>query len=98
MEGAMMGAAEWNRELVADPTPQGPRLHEPQVMGVRRAPSAHKAGLRSNELEVRTVAVAARFAQWERALVDVPGSGIVHPLFSLRRRDSRFILIPSRCR
>jgi hypothetical protein len=80
MEGTMMGAAKWNRKLVADPTPQGARLHEPQVMRVRRAPSAHKAGLPSNELEMRTVAVAARFTQWECTFVDMPRNGIVYPL------------------
>jgi hypothetical protein len=43
MEGAMMGTAQWDRKLVADPTPQGARLHEPQVMWVRwgwRVPGA----------------------------------------------------------
>jgi hypothetical protein len=89
MEGAMMGPAERDRKLVADPAPQGPWLHEPQVMRVRRAPSADKAGLCSNELEVRTVAVTAGFAQRERGFVDMPGSGIVHPAFSLCGCGSR---------
>jgi hypothetical protein len=88
MQGTMMGAAKWNRKLIADPTPQGARLHEPQMMWVRRAPSAHKAGLCSNELEVRTVAVTAGFVQGERAFVDVPGGGVVHPPFSLCSSDS----------
>ena len=80
----MMGAAERDRKLIADPTPQGARLHEPQVMRVRGAASAHEAGLRGNEFEVRAVAVAARFTQRERAFVDMPGDGIVHPLISVR--------------
>jgi hypothetical protein len=71
VKGAVVGAAERHGELVADPAPQGPRLHEPQMMRVRRAPSADKAGLCSNELELRTVAVTAGFAQGERALIDV---------------------------
>ena len=79
----MMGSTERDRKLVADPTPQGPRLHEPQVMRVRRATSAHEAGLRGNELEVRTVAVTAGFAQRECAFVDMPGDGVIHPLLSL---------------
>ena len=85
----MMGSTERDRKLVADPTPQGARLHEPQMMRVRRAPSADKAGLCSNELEVRTVAVPARFAQRECAFVDVPGDGIIHPPFSLCGCESR---------
>jgi hypothetical protein len=59
----MMGSAERDCKLIADPTPQGARLHEPQVVRVRRAPSAQETGLCSNELEVRTVAVAAWFTQ-----------------------------------
>jgi hypothetical protein len=58
-----MGAAERDRKLVADPTPQGARLHEPQVMRVRGAASAHEAGLPSDEPEMRAIPVAARFIQ-----------------------------------
>jgi hypothetical protein len=85
----MMGPAKWDRELIADPTPQRPRLHEPQMMRVRRAPSADKAGLCSNELEVRTIAVTAGFTQRKCALIDVPGDGIIHPPFSLCGCGSR---------
>ena len=60
-----MGAAERDRKLIADPTPQGARLHEPQVMRVRRAPSAHQARLRGDELQMSTVAIAPRFIQVE---------------------------------
>ena len=89
MEGTVMGPAERDGKLIADPAPQGAWLHEPQVMRVRRAPSAHKAGLCSNELEVRAVAVTAGFAQGEGVLIDVPGDGVVHPLFSLCGCGSR---------
>ena len=78
----MVGAAERDRKLVADPTSQGPRLHEPQVVGVRGAAPANEARLRRDELEMLAVAVAPRFAQSECAFVDVPGNGIVHPLVS----------------
>jgi hypothetical protein len=93
----MMGAAERDRKLVADPTPQGARLHEPQVMRVRGTASAHEAGLPSNELEMRAIPVAARFIQRERAFVDMPGNGIVHPLLSLRNCGSRLNHSVNRC-
>ena len=98
MKGTMVGAAERNRELVADPAAQGSRLHEPQMMSVRRSPSAQQARLRRHELQVRTIAVAARFAQGEGAFVDMPGNGIVHPLCSQCSGGSRLNLNPSRYR
>jgi hypothetical protein len=61
MQRTMVGAAERDGKLIADATPQGPRLHEPQMMRVRRATSADKARLCSNEVQVLSVAVAARF-------------------------------------
>ena len=78
VKGAMMGAAQGNRELVADPAAQGPWLHESEVMGVARLPSTEQAWLRRHELQMGAVAVAARFAQRERAFVDMPLNGVVH--------------------
>jgi hypothetical protein len=89
MKCTMMGAAERDRKLVADSAPQSAWLHEPQMMWVRRPPSAHQARLRGNELQVLSVAVAARFTQGECAFIDVPGYGIVHPLFPLHSCGSR---------
>jgi hypothetical protein len=34
VKGTMVGAAERHRELIADPAPEGPWLHESEVMGV----------------------------------------------------------------
>jgi hypothetical protein len=42
VKGAMVGAAERHRELIADPAAQGPRLHESEVMGVARLPPAEQ--------------------------------------------------------
>jgi hypothetical protein len=89
MQRTMMGPVQRDGKLIADPAPQGARLHEPQVMRVRRATAADKAWLCSNELEVRTDAVTAGFAQGERTLIDVPGDGIIHPPFSLCGCGSR---------
>jgi hypothetical protein len=73
-----VGPAERNHELVADPTAQRPRLGKSQVVGVRRPASTQEAGLRGYELQVRTIAVAPRFAQGEGAFIDMPSDGIAH--------------------
>jgi len=83
----MVGTAERHRELVADAAPQGPGLHESKVMGVRRLPPTNEARLRRHELQMGAIAVAARLAQREGALVDMPSNGVLHELrFGLRRR------------
>jgi hypothetical protein len=64
MERAMVTTAKRNSELIADPSSQSARLGESHVMGITWLPSAYEAGLRSDEPQVLTVAVAARFAQW----------------------------------
>ena len=91
MEGTMVGAAKGNGELVADPATQRARLGKSQVVGIRWPAPAHKAWLRGYELQVRTIAVAAWFAQRENALVDVPGSGVIHMLGACGRRPD-FVL------
>jgi hypothetical protein len=76
VEGAMVGAAERHRELIADPASQGPRLHESEVMGVARLPPAEEARLRRHELQMGAIAVAARFAQGEGRFVDMANNGV----------------------
>src|SRR5580693_5325428 len=78
VNGPMVGAAERDREFIADPAPHGSRLHEPQMVRVRRLPSAQKARLRRHELQMGAVAIAAWFAERKRALVDMPEGGVVH--------------------
>ena len=78
VNGPMVGAAERNGEFVADPAPHGSRLHEPQMVSVRRLPSAQKARLRRHELQMGAVAIAARFAEGKGAFVDMPEDGVVH--------------------
>jgi hypothetical protein len=77
VKGTMMGAAERDRELIADPAAQSLGLHESQVMGVARLPPAHEAWLRSHELQMGAVAIAARFAQRKGGFVDMPEDGVV---------------------
>jgi hypothetical protein len=43
VEGTMVGATEGDCEFIADPTAQCARLHEAQVVSVRRPSSAHDA-------------------------------------------------------
>ena len=68
----MVGTAERHRELIADPAAQGPWLHKSEVVGVARLAPAQQAWLRRHELQMGAIAVAARLAQWEGTLVDMP--------------------------
>jgi hypothetical protein len=43
--------------------------------------TAQKAGLRGYKLQMRTIAIAARFTQRESAFIDMPGNGVVHAVF-----------------
>ena len=58
VKGPMMGAAERDRELIADPAAQGLGLHELEVMGVAGLPPTQKARLCRYELKMGTIAVA----------------------------------------
>jgi hypothetical protein len=81
MKDAMVGAAEWNREFVADPAAQCARLGKSQMMSVRRLASAQETRLRGHELQVCAVAIAAGFAERECAFIDMPSDGIVGAFF-----------------
>jgi hypothetical protein len=85
----MVGAAKGNGELVADPATQRARLGKSQVVGIRWPAPAHQAWL----LQVRTIAVAARFVQREDAFIDMPGDGIVHTLFRPRAYERGSVVI-----
>src|SRR5580700_6922817 len=74
----MMGATERDCELVADPAAQGLGLHESEVMGVARLPPAHEAWLRSHDLQMGAIAVAARLAQGKRTFINMPENGVIH--------------------
>jgi hypothetical protein len=80
MKDSMVGPAERNRELVADPAAQRPWLGKSEMMSVRRPASAQETRLRGYELEMRAIAVAARFAQGEGAFVDMPSVGFAHAI------------------
>jgi hypothetical protein len=74
-----VGPAKRDCILIAYSPPEGARLGEPQMMGIRGPSPADQARMGRHEPEVRTIAVAARFAEREGAFVDVPCYSIVDP-------------------
>jgi hypothetical protein len=95
----MVDTTKRNRELVADPPAQRPRLCKSQMVGVGRPAPAQQARLRCHELQMRTIAIAARFTQRESAFINRPGNGIVHAVFSrpaCRRPKGRSVCLGSR--
>jgi hypothetical protein len=74
----MVSAAERHHELVAGFPAQRSRLHEPEVMRFGRLALASKTGLRRHEPQMRAITIAARFANGQGTLVDMPDNGVVH--------------------
>jgi hypothetical protein len=59
---SVMGSAQRYRELIADLSPHGAGLCEPQMVGVRGTSPANQTRLRRHEFEVGFVAMATRLA------------------------------------
>ena len=102
MNLTVVGAAERDRIFVANFAAQGSRLHEAQVMRLGGLPLAPKAWLRRHELQMGTIAVAARLAQRKRALVDMANNGYgwctgidcsINVLSWVLRDNARFLAI-----
>jgi len=70
MSGAVMDTAERYREFIACLTTKRSRLHEAQVMRIRRPAGAQEAWLEGDIAKMRLVAVATWRANREHALVD----------------------------
>jgi len=70
MRGAVMCSTERYREFIARLAAERAGLDELQVMGIGRLAAAQQAGLLGHEPQVLLVAVPARRAQHENALVD----------------------------
>src|SRR5262249_17322453 len=91
---AMMPAAEWDRELVADLAAERAGLGKSEVVGVRGLATAQETRLLGNITQVPSVAIAARASDHEDALVDAlrlisvdaVGNGIHLRLGNLRHR------------
>jgi hypothetical protein len=70
MQGAVVTPAQRDGKFVADLAAQGAGLSEAEMVRVGRFAAADNAGLSHDEPQVRLIAVASRFAEGERALVD----------------------------
>src|SRR5205823_5817445 len=66
---AVMHSAGRDRELVAHLSTERPNLGETQVMWIRGFAGAHKAGTRSDELQMGLVAVASDLRECQYGLV-----------------------------
>src|SRR6516165_2071193 len=67
---AMMPAAEWDRELIADLTAERARLSKSEVVGVRGLAAAEQTRLLGDIAQVLPVAIATRGRDCEDALID----------------------------
>jgi hypothetical protein len=63
VQSAMMGAAERNRELIADLPSHGAWLCETQMVCIGRTSTTHQAGLRSDECPMVFVSLAPDLAK-----------------------------------
>jgi hypothetical protein len=66
----MVQPAQRHGELVAHPAPERRALRKPEMMRVRRPPTAEQTWLQGHELEVIAVAVAPRLAQRQVGFLD----------------------------
>src|SRR5262245_3156820 len=93
MNCPVVNATERHREFVARLPPECAGLHEPQVMRIRRLARAEQTRLLGHGPKMLLIAIAARSAHREYALVDstglIPISGI-RPSRSLQRRFRGF--------
>src|SRR6266404_3755426 len=83
MNCPVVNATERNREFVARLSSECPRLHEPQVMRIRRLARAEQTRLLGHKPKMLLIAIAARRANREYALVD--GTRLI-PISGIRRR------------
>jgi hypothetical protein len=67
---AVVNAAKWDRELVADFAAKGPRLHKPKVVGIAGLPTTHQTRQGGDKIEV--LLVDPPRSLWHRA----PGTSI----------------------
>src|SRR5260221_14015950 len=70
MGGAVMRAAEWDRELIADLAAKCTGLGEPGVVWIRGLAAAHETRLLGDVAKVLPVAITPRGSDREDALVN----------------------------
>ena len=89
MKRAVMQPAEGDGELVAHPAPERRVLRKPEMVRVRRPPTAQQARLRGHELEVIAVTVPPRLAQGQVGFVDPWSSWFPRGGFAAIRQGKR---------
>jgi hypothetical protein len=67
----VMPSAQWDDKLVTDFASKCPVLCEPQVVGIRRSPSANQTRLLGHVSDVISVPNAAGLGEGEGAFVDL---------------------------
>ena len=72
MHRAVMSAAQWDGELIADLAAERTRLRESEVVRVRGLAATHETCLLGDVAKVFPVAIATRGSDREDALVDAP--------------------------
>ena len=72
MNRPVMAAAERHRELVAGLAAERARLHEAQMVGIRRLAAAQQARLLGDKSQVLLVAIAAGRAPPSSTLLSMP--------------------------
>ena len=70
MNLAVVAAAQWNGEFIADLAPECWGLGEPEMVGIARLAAANQASLLGHVSNVVPVTNSARFREGEGALVD----------------------------
>ena len=72
MNLAVVAAAQWNREFIADLAPEGWGLGEPEMVGIARLAAANQTRLLGDVSNVVSVANSPRFGEGQGAFIDCP--------------------------
>src|SRR5580693_6420604 len=83
----VMRSAKRHGEFVPDLASQRAGLSEPQVVSIGRNSAAYQTGVRSDKPEVGLVAMSARLADQNLALLDFAGSRVGLKMSCVRRDD-----------
>ena len=81
MQFAMMGAAKWHRELVADFKSEAAGLSEAKVMRVARLSATDKTGLFGDKPQVLLIAPPLFLRECQRFGITICGRPLTHGCF-----------------
>src|SRR6516164_10369911 len=99
MDFTVMRATQWDRELIAHPATEGPRLRKAQVMSIGRPPTTNQARLLHDVPDMFAIANPPRLGEHQHALIDLWCTGLLDQLPSAPslRRASFFVFCRDRC-